>query len=220
MAKKFSLDIPHVEELLRLVQKNFDKINDTLHMRREKLDDVILLNMLDGYTYLNKLLIHEINPLDQYELNHLLELNHIVLCGTDPVKRKDYREHITATTDRFYRQEEFSISHIRAWLKKHKKDTDWKKAAGVYVMLISRPQLFFEGNHRTGALLMSHMLVQSGRPPFVLTIDNAKGYFDPSTLAKETKKDVFGKLYKLPKIKKNFALFLEGQANYELLVEK
>jgi hypothetical protein len=89
----------------------------------------------------------------------------------------------------------------------------------MYILHVSQPQLFFEGNHRTGALLMSSILVRGGKPPFVLTVDNAKAYFDPSSLAKATKKDLMGKLYKLPKIKKNFAKFLEAQANPELLIQ-
>jgi hypothetical protein len=29
---------------------------------------------------------------------------------------------------------------------------------------------------------MSYILVRAGKAPFVLTVDNAKAYFDPSTL--------------------------------------
>lgn len=45
---------------------------------------------------------------------------------------------------------------------------------------------------------MSNILVRGGKPPFILTVDNAKAYFDPSSLAKATKKDLMGKLYKSP----------------------
>ena len=86
-------------------------------------------------------------------------------------------------------------------------------------MHVSQPQLFFEGNHRTGALLMSCILVRHGKPPFVLGVDNAKAYFDPSSLAKKTKKDFFGMYYTLPKIKKKFSHFLENQANPEFLID-
>jgi hypothetical protein len=219
MAARYELNIEEIEWSLRNVKKNFDKINDTLLMRREDLGDDILQNILAAYSYLNKLVKHGIQPLDRYELNHLLELNHIILCGPDPYNRKEYAEHIRETTDRFYKQEKLSISNLMDWEKKHRDSSPWIRAAGIYVMLISQPQLFLEGNHRTGSLLMSHMLVTAGHPPFVLTVDNAKAYFDPSTLAKQTNKNVYGKIYKLPKIKKNFAAFLKAQAN-PLLVKK
>lgn len=221
MAKTaFRINLDEIEWSLRNVQRNFKKINDTLLMRREVLEDVILENMLAGYSYLDRHLQKGENLLTKHELNHLLELNHIVLCGPDPKRRKDYEHHIKVTTERFYNQDKCSIGLIRKWAKKHRHDSPWIQAAGVYVMLISQPQLFLEGNHRTGALLMSHILVRNGLPPFVLTVDNAKAYFDPSTLAKQTNKDFLGVYYKLPKVKKNFANFLEAQANFYFLTRK
>jgi len=53
------------------------------------------------------------------------------------------------------------------------------------------------------------------RPFFVMSV--AKAYFNPSSLAKSTEKNVWGKYYKLPKIKKKFAQFLKDQAQGEFL---
>nr|WP_319396478.1 hypothetical protein [uncultured Desulfobacter sp.] len=219
MSAKFRIDLEAVEYYLRTVQKNFEQINDSLDMRREPMRDEIVENMLAGYRYINNLLGEDLSLVEQSGLHHFLELNHIVLCGEDLKKRKDYEQHILATSDRFYSQKEFCIKDLRSWAKNHKHVTPWKRAAGMYILHVSQPQLFFEGNHRTGALLISSILVRGGKPPFVLTVDNAKAYFDPSSLAKATKKDFMGKLYKLPKIKKNFASFLEAQANPELLIK-
>ena len=215
----YRIDIKEVEKSLCQVQKNFEKINETLDMRREPLRDQIVLNLLDGYRYVNQLIDEDISLLSRKGLSHFLELNHIVLCGKDINARKEFMSHIQATSDRFYGQKEFSIKHLRNWAKNHMKSTPWKRAAGVYVLHVSQPQLFFEGNHRTGALLMSSILVRRGKPPFVLNVDNAKGYFDPSSLIKLTKKDFYGKYYKLPKIKKKFANYLEKQADKDLLTK-
>jgi hypothetical protein len=219
MPAKYKIDIDAVEASLRAVQADFEQINESLHMRREPLRDQIVVNMLDGYRYLNDLIGEEVSLLSRQGLPHFLELNHIVLCGVDLRTRQDFRGHIQATSERFYGQKEFSIKHLRKWADGHKNVSPWKRAAGAYVLHVSQPQLFFEGNHRTGALLMSSILVRHGKPPFVLTVDNAKGYFDPSSLIKLTKKDYMGKYYKLPKIKKKFADFLEGQANHKLLTK-
>ncbi len=219
MPAKYRIDIAAVEKSLRAVQADFEQINESLDMRREPLRDLIVLNMLDGYRYVNGLLDEEISLLSRKGLPHFLELNHIVLCGSDMGARRDFKGHIQATSERFYGQKAFSIKHLREWAASHKKGSPWKRAAGAYVLHVSQPQLFFEGNHRTGALLMSSILVRNGKPPFVLTVDNAKGYFDPSSLIKLTKKDFMGKYYKLPKIKKVFAAFLEAQANEKLLVK-
>lgn len=213
------MDLDKIESSLRAVQADFDRINNTLEDRRDPMRDVIVRNMVEGYRYVNSFLDKDISLLQRQGLHHLLELNHIVLCGTSPSARKDAKKHIAATTERFYEQKDFCISDIRRWAEDHRKDSPWKRAAGVYIMHVSQPQLFFEGNHRTGALLMSCILVRNGRPPFVLSVENAKAYFDPSSLAKKTTKDFFGLYYTLPKIKKKFAKFLEDQANPDFLFE-
>jgi hypothetical protein len=220
MSRNYRINLPAVEKSLRSVQRHFETINDSLSMRREPLRDNIRVNMLAGYRYVNRLLDQGIRLLSREGLVHFLELNHIVLCGPeDRDTRREYRQHIQATTDRFYSQKDFSIRDLRKWAANHKKSSSWKRAAGAYVLHVSQPQLFFEGNHRTGALLMSSILVRGGKPPFVLTVENAKGYFDPSTLIKMTNKDFFGKYYKLPKMTKKFSKFLEKQSNDKLLVK-
>ncbi len=217
MPSRFIIDIKKVIDSLREVQANFDQINDALEMRREPMRDEIVNNMVTGYEYLNKLLRKDVDLLNRSGFRYFLELNHIVLCGVKPEKRRDFQQHIESTTSRFYQQQDFSISNMREWMDDHRDDTPWKQAAGAYILQISWPQLFFEGNHRTGALLMSSILVRQGKPPFVLSVNNAKGYFDPSSLAKSTHKNILGRLYRLPKIKKKFAKFLEEHARAELL---
>src|SRR5207344_666212 len=102
---------------------------------------------------------------------YLLELNHIVLCGLDPKVRQEYRGHLESTTRRFYEQEGFNIDNILRWHEKHQDELPWKRASGVYVRLLSQPQLYIEGSHRTGALIMSYILARDGKAPFVLTVE-------------------------------------------------
>jgi hypothetical protein len=64
---------------------------------------------------------------------------------------------------------------------------------------------------------MSFILVRDGKAPFVLTVENARAYFDPSSLVKETKKTPTTLLMKLPSMKKRFARFLERQADTQYL---
>ncbi|WP_027183479.1 hypothetical protein [Desulfovibrio inopinatus] len=217
MSKTYQLNLAAIEESLRQTQKGFSHINDSLAMRREPIADIIIDNMLLGYSYVNDLLKNKINIVSESNKGQLLELNQIVLCGCDDRVRYEFSEHMRQTAIRFYNQEDCNIDHIVKWNKKNKSKSPWRRAASTYVYMISRPQLFFEGNHRTGALMMSNVLALEGYPPFVLSINNAKAYFDPSTLAKLTHKSLFTTLYKLPKITKHFAQFLEDQAESRYL---
>ena len=79
-------------------------------------------------------------------------------------------------------------------------------------------QINTEGNHRCGALIISYLLAREGKPPFVLTVDNAKAYFDPSTLIKATRKTPFALLFTLPHLGRDFAQFLKAQADDQYLL--
>ena len=209
----YRLNLKTIEQSLRDVQREFPKINEILHSRRDSMTDAVLENMLAGYAFVDKAVA---DGADLFTLRHipdLLELNHIVLCGLNQQVRQEYQTHIEATAQRFYEQEEFNLDDILRWYYKHENESPWKRAAGVYVRILSQPQIYIEGNHRTGALIMSYILVRDGKAPFVLTVDNAKAYFDPSTLFKATTKTATTLLTKLPRMKKLFAEFLRAQAH-------
>jgi hypothetical protein len=73
----------------------------------------------------------------------------------------------------------------------------------------------YPGRART--LIMSYIPGRAGKAPFVLTVDNAKAYFDPSTLITETRKTATTLLMKLPRMKKRFARFLEDHVDAQYL---
>ncbi len=208
MAKRY-LNPGAIESSLRAVQKDFPRINKRLKARRDALGDEVVENMLAGYRFLNGVLGDDIDLFANGNSNRLLELNTLVLCGSNPERRKQYAEHIQATEKHFYEDPEGGVRDIMEWYRKHRDESPWKRAAGIHVRVLSQPQLFIEGNHRTGALIMSYILVRHGQPPFVLTVENARGFFDPSTLIKDTKKHSLGMLFQIPRIKKNFAHFLK-----------
>ena len=210
---KYRLELQTIERSLRDVQEAFPTINNVLQSRRESMTDAVVGNMMAGYTFIDKAISDGTDLLTPKQVSGLLELNHIVLCGMEPNIRQEYQPHIAATTQRFYRQKAFNIDDVLRWYHKHRGKSAWKLAAGLYVRILSQPQLYIEGNHRTGALIMSYILARNGKPPFVLSINNAKAYFDPSTLVKNTKKTATSLLTKLPRIRKLFADFLKNQAD-------
>jgi hypothetical protein len=213
----YRLDLTAIEQSLRDVQREFPKINEVLHTRRDAMTDTVVENMMAGYALVDKAIVDGVDLFELRNIAGLLELNHLVLCGLDPTLRLEYHQHIVATRRRFYEQEPYSIDAILRWYHKHASESPWKRAAGVYVRILSHPQLYIEGNHRTGALIMSYILARDDQAPFVLTVDNAQAYFDPSTLIKQTKKTATTLLMKLPHMKKRFAYFLKQQANAHYL---
>jgi len=214
----FRLNLPAIESSLRAVQADFARINQTLSMPRDVMTDEVRANMMAGYRLIDDAIAQ---GLDLFQLGNskcLLELNTLVLCGADENKRRDFAQHIASTRQRFYDHAGGGIGALMEWLDRHKGDDVWTRAAGTYIHILSRPQLYIEGNHRAGALIMSYLLAREGRPPFVLSVPNAKAYFDPSTLVKETKKDSLGMLIRLPRLKERFAKLLKENAEERYLI--
>lgn len=212
------LDLSAIEASLREVQGQFDRINATLETPRDPLGDAVLSNLLAGYAYLDSLLASDLDPLARGGSKHLLRLNFLVLNGACDPADGECAKQIRETERRFY--DDSNAGGVRAlmnYLADHKGDGVWRRAAGTYIQVLSAPQLFVEGNHRTGALIMSSVLCREGKPPFVLTVRNAKAYFDPSSLVKGCRKRSLRALVAIPKLRKRLAKLLAEEADCAFL---
>jgi hypothetical protein len=212
------LNLSVIEVALRGVQRDFDRVNSGLAARREPLDDRVVENMMDAYAFVDLLVADGIDLFAMGNLKYLLELNTRVLCGTNPARREAYARHTEATEQRFYDEREAGVQDVIEWHESHRDDPVWDRAAGVYVRVLSAPQLFIEGNHRTGAAIMSYILVHGAEPPFVLSADNAAAYFDPSMAIKDIRKTSGAMVFRFPAIRKRLAALLRESADRRYLV--
>ena len=199
------------------MQREFARINEQLRPPRDPLADDVVNNMVAGYELVDHLAANEIDPFVMGNLKYLLELNTIVLCGTDPVRREEYTRHRQTTEERFYEAQHGGIQDLVEWYESRRGDSPWTLAAGIQVRLLSRPQLFVEGNHRTGALAMSYILVRADEPPFVLTTENAVAYFDLSTVIQNTEKQGLAMLFRSPGLIRRLASFLQEHSDRRYL---
>jgi hypothetical protein len=212
MSAKRRLDLPAIERALREVQRRFAELSRDFTEPRDPLTDEVLQNVLDGYALIDDYVARDIDLFDLQQLNLMLEINATVLCGRDPARRLEFAQHLAATEEHFFNNIEGGIKDLFNWYCAYRSESVWKRAAGVYVRILSKPQLFIEGNNRSGSLIVSYLLMRAGLPPFVLTLDNAEGYFNPSSVIRNSAKHGVKALYELPKIKKKYAAFLEAQA--------
>lgn len=210
------LNLALIERSLLAVQQNFQQINAQLTTPRDPIGDDVLANMLAGYAFVDRLLTDRIDVFAMGNLRHLLEMNALVLCGSD--EREEYASHLESTERKFYEEREGGIRDLVEHMAGHRHGSPWQRAAGGYVRILSEPQLFIEGNHRTGALVMSYILVREGQPPFVLSVENAAGYFDPSTVIRSLRKQTLTMLVRLPALQERFGKFLQAQANASYLL--
>jgi hypothetical protein len=206
------LDLPAIERALRKVQGRFAELSRHFTEPRDPLTDEVLQNVVEGYALIDDYVARGVDLFDLQQLNLMLEINATVLCGNDPARRQEYAQHLAATEEHFFNNVEGGIKDLYNWYCAYRSESVWKRAAGVYVRILSKPQLFIEGNNRSGSLIVSYLLMRAGLPPFVLTLENAEGYFNPSSVIRNSAKHGVKALYELPKIKKKYAAFLEEQA--------
>ena len=211
------LALPVVEATLRRLQAGFEEINAGLTGRRDPLDGRVIANLLEGYAFVDAAVAGGLDLFAMGNLRHLLELNTIVLCGVHPDRRDAYAAHTEATERRFYDEREGGVRDVVEWLAARGDDSPWARAAGAYGRILTTPQLFIEGNHRTGALVMSYLLLRDGQPPFVLSPENAGAYFDASSVLRDIPKRGATTLFRLPGIRQRLADLLREHADTRYL---
>jgi len=212
-AKPERLNLEAIDSSLKTVEMHWTEIDDELDLRGIGRKDTpftatIRMRMMSAYSYLDTLLEQQIVPFSKESIEHMLILNERVHYGTDQQLIAEYTKAITATTEKFYTH----VGPIKNWSKLHiqRGDHPLKIAAEIYVSILGYPQLFIEGNHRTGSLISNWITVYNGFPPFVLSVDNAIAYFAPSAEIKSfVDKSTWRGMVRLPKYRKSFLTFWE-----------
>lgn len=212
MPKARRLNLDAIETSLRSVQADFEHINASLDTPRDPLTDEVLERMLQGYAQVDAYLIDGIDLFAPGNSELLLELNVLVLCGREERVRAECASQIEATKAHFYAKSEGGVESLVNWVRSLNGAPVWRRAASTYIHILSQPQLYIEGNHRTGSLVMSWTLANEGKPPFVLSVANAKAYFDPSALVKHSRKHSLRLLLERPKLIKRFGELLKDDA--------
>jgi hypothetical protein len=211
---KARFHIDHIDEALRDFQAHFPRINERLSLQREDLTRAMIDQILQAYMFLNQLLEQNIDLFSLGGLHSLLELNHIVLCGTDRVTRLEYHSHVLETRKSFHK----GVNAIQKWvIEKSKDGKPHKLAAGFYSLALSQPQLFIEGNHRTENIILNYLLMSANENPFVINARNAFDYLELSGKIKFSDKNNIRKgKWALPGLRKEFSHFLKkaGDAQF------
>ena len=193
-------DIAEILHSLEQTQLLFDEIDQSLDACRGSMPDESVQNMIEGYRFVDELLGQGIDLFAMGNSSLLLEINALVLCGTDPGDRENFRLHLDRTQQKFYDDQEGGVGSLMEWFAFHHNDNLWRRLAGLYIQITSQPQLFIEGNHRSAILIVSYLLGREGYPPFVLTPSNAKELLDQSKSIGELKRHGFSTLLQTPRL--------------------
>lgn len=208
-------NLKEIEASYLEVLDNWSDIDDLLdahHVGRKDtpFDRGLMDNLLTAWDYIDFFIRKkEYDLLSPYGGSDMLEINDRVHYGENYVQREEYTKAIEATTEKFSKQ----IVPIRKYYKKHMKGKGqvYKVASEVFIAILGQPQLFIEGNHRSGSIIASCINMENNKPPFVLTVKNALTFFAPAqTIKKFNKRSKWRSVTKLPKYKSNFLEFWQS----------
>jgi hypothetical protein len=218
------LNLEAIDTSLKTVEMHWTQIDDELDLRGIGRKDTpftapLRIRMMSAYRYLDDLLAQQMPPFSRESIEHMLVLNERVHYGTDQHLMSEYAKARKATAEKFYQH----IEPIQQWYVQHTKrgNHPLKIAAEIYVSILGYPQLFIEGNHRTGSLIANWVTISNGFPPFILSVDNAIAYFAPSAEIKNfVNKSTWRGQVQLPKYRKSFLLFLESHLDSQYLIRE
>jgi hypothetical protein len=211
-------DLKKIEESYVRVLKNWQKIDGLLEQEKvgrkdQPFDKSLMENMLLAWDYIDYFIKKKDYSLLSIEGGpDMLEVNHLVHYGKNNSLRYEYKKAIEATTEKFSKQ----IVPIRDYYrKKKKKDTStYHLAAEIFIAIVGMPQLYIEGNHRSGSIIASWINLVNEKPPFVLTVENAVSFFKPALEIKNfNKKSLWRSITKLPKYKQEFKTFWKNHCD-------
>ena len=215
------LQLDAIASSLTTVELHWTEIDDELGRRgigrKDPFDAVVKMRMQSAFGYLDELLREQLPPFSPASIEPMLLLNHRVHYGTDAHLLAEYAKAREATAEKFYQH----IEPIQEWYERHTQrgDHPLKIAAEIYVSILGYPQLYVEGNHRTGSLIADWITVYYGVPPFVLSVDNAIAYFAPSAEIKSfADKSTWRGRASLPKYRKSFLHFWEHHIESQYLI--
>jgi hypothetical protein len=237
------LHIAAIRKSLLNVKENFPVINQHLTDRRDPLTNEVIANMVDGYNALNGYIAVGTNPFVLGQSACMLELNQIILCGHSnrsaestlslhkklrqasvataheslSVSHETHDDHTNAASRYFY-GDDGCVREFMEWFEVNSNKSVWLQAAGLLGQILSYPQLFLEGNHRTATLLMSYLLVSHGKPPYVLKPETAHNFFEYASVFKNKKKRGFDTLLSLPHLTERFANHLAAESDGSFLL--
>lgn len=205
-----------------MVLRNWEKIDDELDLQKigrkdTPFDKGLMENMLIAWDYIDFIIRkRDYSLLSDRGGPDMLEVNHRVHYGINQTLRAEYIKAIEATTEKFSRQ----VVPMRDYYRKKMKNNTsaYKVAAEIYIAILGMPQLYIEGNHRSGSLVASWINLVHKKPPFVLTIDNAAAFFKPAQeIKKFNKRSIWRSMTKLPKYKNDFKHFWRSNCDLDFV---
>lgn len=213
------LNLHAIEAALHAVQRDLASINLFLTAEEADFSDIETANMLAGFALVDHYLAQGIELFSLGHSHEILELNKVILFGDDANLRKQRHPlQLKAAEKHFYEKTGGGIGDMIEYYQRLTTKNPWERAAAIFVRMQAHPQLFIEGNHRTGTLLVSFILARAGLPPFVLQPSYADRFFNPFSRLGSIKKRSLAMFFNGGKLRSHYAQLFKSASDTRFLL--
>lgn len=171
-------DLHAICDALCGLSRRMPQVNAQLENHHPGLDEDSVQHLLQAYALLDHFLDSGKQLLSMGQSGDLLALNHCVLFGSENADNHEFDRAFAASEEHFYGQGGAGVGELLSWYAAQHDQSVWMRAAGVFLRTLGPPQLFIEGNHRTGVLLVNFVLGMDRQPPLVIDQQFAPVWFE------------------------------------------
>ncbi|MGQ7847561.1 hypothetical protein ACUNV4_23925 [Granulosicoccus sp. 3-233] len=171
-------DLGAIAEALHGLRRHMGQVNRRLDNHHQALDRDSVNQIVQAYSMIDHHLTEGLPLLSMGQSRSVLAVNHCVLFGMENSGNPDYCKALKASERHFYGVTGSGIGDLLDWYSRSRDQVVWDLAAGVYLHTIGPPQLFLEGNHRTGVILANYVLGKASQAPLVIDHRLAPTWFE------------------------------------------
>lgn len=210
-------DLRAIASALHGLRTHMDRVNRELDNHHPSLNRDSVNQIVQAYSMVDHYLAAGLPLLSLGQSREVLAINHCVLFGQENVGSLDFHKALKASERHFYGVAGSGIGDMVDWYSRRREQPVWQLAAGVYLQTVGPPQLFLEGNHRTGVILANYVLGRANQAPLVIDHSLAPAWFEMTEAIRSRRRTLLEPRFWLRSLNGELAEFIQHNVNERYL---
>lgn len=210
-------DLAAIASALHGLRYHMDRVNLELDNHHPRLNRDSVNQIVQAYSMIDHYLATGLPLLSMGQSREVLAVNHCVLFGQENALNPDYHKAFKASERHFYGIAGSGIGDMLDWYSSRREQPVWQLAAGIYLQTIGPPQLFLEGNHRTGVILANYVLARAHQSPLVIDHQLAPIWFELTEKVRSRRRSLLEPKFWLRSLHGELAEFIQNHVNERYL---
>lgn len=210
-------DLSAIADALHGLRNHMHHVNLRLDNHHPALNRDCVEQIVQAYSMIDHYLAEDLPLFSMGQSREVLAVNHCVLFGQENTLNPDYHKALKASEKHFYGVAGSGIGGLVDWYSRNREQAVWRLAAGVYLQTVGPPQLFLEGNHRTGVILANYILARANQAPLVIDHQLAPTWFEMTEIVRSRRRSLLEPKFWLRSLHGELAEFIQHHVNERYL---